>query len=271
MYRQRCNHSPYDCKRVDQSFPGTGNPVDSPLEFVIQWSLDGGIEGIRQPVDQTRKVGRHMDFDVELNLTAVERSVTIFDRDERSASAVTLARSYATSIEDLWDAATNGQRIPRWFAPVGGDLELGGRYQVEGNAGGLVTACERLLHFALTWEFAGDVSWVEARFTDEGDRARVTLTHTAHLSWHWDRYGPGAAGVGWEMALLGLAFHIAQPDEPRPDEAEFATSRDGRAFITGSSDRWAQAAMVAGTEAEAAMAAARRSEAFYTGEPEPNA
>ena len=26
---------------------------------------------------------------------------------------------------------------------------------------------------------------------------RLILTHTAHLSGHWDQYGPGAVGVGW--------------------------------------------------------------------------
>ena len=30
------------------------------------------------------------------------------------------------------------ERIPRWFLPVSGDLRLGGRYQLEGNAGGEV-------------------------------------------------------------------------------------------------------------------------------------
>ena len=209
-----------------------------------------------------------MEFDAGLHLSGVERSVTFLERDGLSASAVTLSRSYATTIEDLWDAVTNGQRLPRWFAPVSGDLQLDGRYQVEGNAGGPITACERLMYFALTWEFAGDVSWVDVRFTEDAGGARLSLTHTAHLSPHWDTYGPGAVGVGWEMASLGLAFHFADPDAPRPDEVAFATSRDGRAFIVGSSEAWAKAAVAAGTDAEVAVAAARRTTAFYTGEPE---
>ena len=210
-----------------------------------------------------------MEFDVESNLVEVERSVVFLERDGQQLSAVTLSRTYATNVDDLWDAVTDGQRIPRWFAPVSGELELGGRYQVEGNAGGRVTACERLTHFALTWEFAGDVSWVDVRITDEGAGVRISLTHTALLSPHWDTFGPGAVGVGWEMGLLGLAFHIAEPDAPRPDEEAFAASRDGRAFIAGSSDGWAQAAMAAGTDAGDAQAAARRTTAFYTGEAQP--
>lgn len=209
-----------------------------------------------------------MTFDVDHQLGAMGRSVSWLERDGRPASAVTLARDYATTVEDLWGAVTNGERIPRWFAPVSGELGLGGRYQVEGNAGGEITACEPQAHFALTWEF-GDVSWVDVGVADAGSgRARLTLTHTAHLSEHWDTYGPGAVGVGWEMGFLGLALHLAEPDAPKPDEMEFATSPDGKAFITGSSEGWERAAVAAGTDPAAAAAAARQTTAFYTGDDE---
>ena len=105
-----------------------------------------------------------MDFDVEAQLGAVDRSVSSLGRDGQPVRAVTLARRYSTTVEDLWDAVTNPERIPRWFLPIGGHLKPGGRYQLEGNAGGLITACERPSHLALTWEFGEDVSWVDARF-----------------------------------------------------------------------------------------------------------
>ncbi len=208
-----------------------------------------------------------MALDVENHLNAVERSVSSPERDGQPARAVTLTRSYATSVEDLWDAVTNIERIPRWSMPVSGELKAGGRYQLEGNAGGVITACEPLSHFALTWEFGGDVSWVEARLSEDGaGNHRLTLTHTALLSEHWGEYGPGAVGVGWELGLMGLAMHIAQPTEPMPDEVEFATSSEGKAFIAASSEAWGQAAIDAGDEPDAARAAARNTTAFYTGE-----
>ncbi len=208
-----------------------------------------------------------MNFDVDSHLNATQRSVSSLERDGRPARAVTLARSYTTTADDLWDAVTNGERIPRWFLPVSGELQPGGRYQLEGNAGGVITACERLSHFAITWEFGEDVSWVEVRLSDDGSGlARLTLTHTSRLSEHWDEYGPGAVGVGWEMGLMGLALHLAHPAEPKPDEVEFATSPDGRALIVGSSGGWAQAAVAAGTDPDVAHAAASRTTAFYTGE-----
>ena len=118
-----------------------------------------------------------MDFDVEGNLKAVERSVSALERDGQPARAVILSRSYPTTVEDLWDAVTSGERIARWFLPVSGKLELGGRYQLEGNAGGLITACERASHLALTWEFGEDVSWVEVRFLGGWSRQSAAYPH----------------------------------------------------------------------------------------------
>ncbi len=197
----------------------------------------------------------------------MERSVSSLMRDGQPARAVTLSRIYSTPVENLWDAVTNIQRIPRWAMPISGDLHLGGRYQLEDNAGGTITTCQQLSDFTLTWEFAGDVSWVKVGLSaTKAGESRLTITHTALLSEHWATYGPGAVGVGWETALLGLALHIVRPDMPKPDEVEFVTSQNGRAFISESSERWGQASIEAGTSPEDAEAAARRTTAFYTGE-----
>ena len=208
-----------------------------------------------------------MAFDVERHLGAVQRLVTSLERDGRPARAVTLVRSYNTTVDDLWDALTNVERLPRWFLPITGELTLGGRYQLEGNAGGVITACERPSQLALTWEFGGDVSWVDVRLSRDGaGGARLTLTHTAHLSEHWEEYGPGAAGIGWELGLMGLATHLAHPSEPKPDEVAFSSSAEGKAFIADSSEGWAQASIEGGADADTALSAARRTTAFYTGE-----
>ncbi len=208
-----------------------------------------------------------MDLDVERLLGAVERTVSSLERDGQAARAVTLARSYATTVEDLWDAVTSAERIPRWFLPVNGRLELGGRFQLEGNAGGKIMHCERPSYLGLTWEFGGDVSWVEARLCNDGTgRSRLAITHTALVSDHWHKFGPGAVGVGWEMGLLGMELHLTRPNEPKLDGATFHTTRDGRALIVGSSAAWGRAAEAAGTDADVARAATRRTAAFYTGD-----
>ena len=208
-----------------------------------------------------------MDFDYRKHLNAVERSVSSPEREGKPAHAVTLSRSYPTTVEDLWDAVTNPDRIPRWFLPVSGDLEPDGRYRLEGNAGGRITECEPLSHFALTWEFGDDVSWVKINVSqDEDSRARLSLTHTMRHSEDRDVYGAGATGIGWELGLVGLNLYLTSPDEPTPDETEFATSLEGRAFIKGSGDGWAQAAVAAGTDSATARAEANRATEFYTGE-----
>lgn len=101
-------------------------------------------------------------------------------------------------------------RIPRWFAAVTGDLQVGGRYAVEGNASGEVLACEAPRSFSLTWESMGSTSWVEVDLTVDGDGTRLRLVHTALVPEEfWDQYGPGAVGTGWDLSLLGLGLHLA--------------------------------------------------------------
>ncbi len=207
-----------------------------------------------------------MVLNVGDHIAAVERSVSPLEREGKPAYSVTLSRSYATTIDDLWDAVTNGSRISRWFLPITGELKLGGRYQLEGNAGGRITACERPSHFALTWEFAEAVSWVEVQVSENGAScAKLVLLHIQYGSNLWDEYGPGAVGVGWEVGLMSLAMHITQPSAQMLD-ASFATTQGGKTFVTSSSERWGQAAISAGTASDTAHAAVARTIAFYTGE-----
>lgn len=208
-----------------------------------------------------------MNFNPQTHLDAATRTVTPHDRDGRPAAHVTLSRTFDTPIADLWDAVTNPDRIPLWSTNVTGDLQLNGRYHIQDNASGTITKCEPRSHVGLTWEFAGDVSWVEFHFAaEEPHRTRLTLTHTSHLSPHWDTYGPGATGVGWEMAFLGLALYTSAPDFEKPDPEEFAFSPNGKTMLTASSEAWGQAAIVAGTDPDKANAAAAETTAFYTGE-----
>lgn len=109
-------------------------------------------------------------------------------------------------------------------------------------------------------------SWVEVRCSeDRAAGSRLELTHSFLWSPHWDEYGPGSAGVGWELGLLGLALHLTEPDTPKLNEEAFATSPEGKALITGSSEAWGEAAIAAGMDTDAAQAAADRTTAFYTG------
>src|SRR5690348_7754297 len=122
-------------------------------------------------------------------------------------------RIYDTTVEDLWEAITTPERLVRWFLPVEGDLKLGGRYQLKGNAGGTITRCDRPEALDVTWEFAGATSWVNVRLTPDGRGARLTLEHIAHRDGigeeHMKKFGPGAVGIGWDLALYGLELYVA--------------------------------------------------------------
>ena len=74
---------------------------------------------------------------------AVTREVGLRGHEGRPARVVAARREYGTGIDDLWDALTNGERIRRWFLPISGELRLGGRYQLEGNAGGTIRSASR--------------------------------------------------------------------------------------------------------------------------------
>ncbi|HWL61260.1 MAG TPA: SRPBCC family protein [Steroidobacteraceae bacterium] len=208
-----------------------------------------------------------MTVEVAHHLGAVRRSVRSLERDGRPARAVILTRTYDTDQADLWNALTSPERLPRWFLPVEGDLKLGGRYQLKGNAGGTITDCEPPAHLGLTWEMRGQVSWVEVRLERESaTRTRFTLTHTAPLSDFWKQFGPGAVGVGWELGLMGMALHLADP-AAKFDEVAFAASPESRVYMTGSSEKWGEAAIAGGEDPDQARAAVRNTTAFYTGQP----
>lgn len=210
--------------------------------------------------------------DVDAQINAVERKVGERTLEAGEATVCTIAQSYPTTVEDLWEAVTDAERIPRWFLPVSGELREGGQYALEGNASGTITACDPPRSFSATWEFGGQVSWIEVSVAqDPAGGARLTLEHLAHVDdEHWPRYGPGAAGVGWDGGLLGLATYLATGESQDPQAAEaWSTSPQGLAFATASSQEWVRASIEAGTPQEQARAAGARTTAFYTGQPEP--
>jgi uncharacterized protein YndB with AHSA1/START domain len=181
-------------------------------------------------------------------------------------------RSYDTTVDDLWDAITTPQRLSRWFLPIEGDLKLGGRYQLKGNAGGTITRCDRPEALDVTWEYMGATSWVNLRLAPDGKKAQLTLEHIAHKDGigeeHLKKYGPGAVGIGWDLGLYGLEKHVGDPAAAIDHEQAEAwlKSPDGRAFMRASGEAWGEAHAASGEDAEEARAQAARTLAAYLGE-----
>jgi uncharacterized protein YndB with AHSA1/START domain len=199
----------------------------------------------------------------------VRRDLTVERDGSRQRTVQTISQSYPTTVDDLWEACTQPERLARWFAPVSGDLRHGGRNQVEGYASGEVVACEPPRSCTVTWEFGGDASRVAVRLAAEGERARLTLEHE-HTgdagAEFWARFGPGATGVGWDLALLGLALHVVTGASRPEDPAAWVRTAPAQEFIRAASRGWGEASVRAGTPPEDATAAADRTTAFYLGE-----
>lgn len=118
-------------------------------------------------------------------------------------------RIYATTVDDVWDAVTDPERLARWMAPYRGDLRLGGRWEALNSDGsvfswGTVTACEPPRTYSTTWEYEGeDTSVVTVTVAEHPAGATLELRHD-HLQ---DR----GYGAGWQAYLeeldeaLGLA------------------------------------------------------------------
>ncbi len=211
-----------------------------------------------------------MTIDPMATVGLVTREVRSGSRSGVPTKIAIARRTYPTDQTDLWDALTNADRLPRWFLPVSGDLQVGGRYQLEGNAGGVVEGCKEPESFAVTWEFGEMVSWLEVSLTPDGKGTSLELAHEAPVDPDlWGQFGPGAVGVGWDLGLLGLGLHIESGAPVDPDVAATLTfSPEGIEFVQRAAEGWAAAAVADGDEPGPAHEAAARTVAFYTTPPE---
>jgi uncharacterized protein YndB with AHSA1/START domain len=131
------------------------------------------------------------------------------------ARAAIFRRSYEATIEDVWDACTHPDRLRRWYAPVEGDLRVGGTFTQGDFGSGRVVRCEapRVLTVALG---GGDPSpdQIELRLAPGPDgTTALEFEHATTLDSHeiggqiFDAvycmgggYGPRLVTLGWYLA-----------------------------------------------------------------------
>ncbi|KHL11104.1 uncharacterized protein YndB with AHSA1/START domain [Mumia flava] len=198
------------------------------------------------------------------------REVRTGERDGVATRIAVARRTYRTDQADLWDALTDAERLPRWFLPVSGDLKVGGRYQFEGQAGGVVEECDAPRTLAVTWEFGGTVSWLRVNLLPADDGTTFELVHEAVVDPDmWAQFGPGAVGIGWDLALMGLGLHLDSGAAVDPAEGlRFPLTPEGLDFVRTAAAGWCDAAIADGDDPEAARASAQGSVTFYTVEPD---
>ena len=151
------------------------------------------------------------------------------------ARVAMLTRTYPTTVEDLWDACTDPERLRRWYVPVTGDLRVGGTFEQVHMGSGTILVCEapHLLKVSL----GGGADEIELRLAPgaEDGTAVLELQHATTLDSHeiggqmYDAIY--CMGGGYYPRLLALDLHLrgALPDDY--DSAAFHLNPDMRPAI----------------------------------------
>lgn len=194
-------------------------------------------------------------IDIVSQLNAIQRKVEVLPPADGLGERVSvlLSRSYDAPIGDVWDAVTQPDRIKRWFMPISGDLRVGGTFQLEGNAGGEILACEppRLLRVT----FGGPTSLVEVRLIAQEDSATMLeLEHTVPIEMAQSGAGALYVGPGWDGAVLGLDLFLR--GKAIGDPVAAANSPQALEFSKQSVHAWIEVVKNSGTASDEQLAAA---------------
>ena len=169
-------------------------------------------------------------IDILAQIAATERSVVT----SAGVVRVVLSRHYPSPPGDVWNALTDPERLVRWFLPITGDLRVGGRYQLEGNAGGEILQCDRPRLIRAT--FGGESSIVELRLSADGDGTLFELDHSVPDELAGSAAGALFVGPGWDGAVLGLGLFLV--GEVAADPVAAANSLEAQEFSKHSIDSW---------------------------------
>jgi uncharacterized protein YndB with AHSA1/START domain len=194
-------------------------------------------------------------IDIASHLNAISRKVEVLPPADGLSERVSvlLRRGYDAPIGDVWDAVTKPDRIKRWFMPISGELRVGGSFQLEGNAGGEILACEPPRRFRVT--FGGPTSLVEVRLTARGESGvLLELEHTVPIEMAQSGAGALYVGPGWDGALLGLDLFLR--GEAIGDPVAAANSSEAVEFSRQSVLAWAEVVKDSGTASVEELAAA---------------
>lgn len=166
------------------------------------------------------------------------------------ARVAVFTRTYETTVEDLWDACTNPERLRRWYVPVTGELRVGGNFQQVNMGSGTILECDapQLLKLSL----GGGVDELELRLSPGPEEGTTTLElqHATTLDEHYiggQSYDAiFCMGGGYYPRLRALDQHLRGTLPEDYDSAAFHLNPYMRSTIERGS-----AAMAALLEADA--------------------
>jgi uncharacterized protein YndB with AHSA1/START domain len=151
------------------------------------------------------------------------------------ARVAVFTRTYETTIDDLWDACTDPERLKRWYVPVTGDFRVGGTFEQVNMGSGKIVACEApsLLKLSL----GNGVDEIEMRLSPgpEDGTTRLELQHATTLDAHnigGEMYDAiFCMGGGYYPRLLALDMHLRGTLPDDYDSAAFHLIPDMRPTI----------------------------------------
>ncbi|MDG4831543.1 SRPBCC domain-containing protein [Solwaraspora sp. WMMD1047] len=207
--------------------------------------------------------------DVLEELAAARRAMGTGRVPAGDAYTIELRRRYDAQVDDVWDAITSPERLGRWLKPVTGDLRPGGKFELDGGEHGEILRCEPPRLLKVSWLYGPDAdAWpgtseVQVRLApDPTGGTEFELIHAAYVDEPlFPTYGPGAGGVGWDLALLALAGLLAGGETVGHEVAQ--KSPEGREFIRRSAAAWGEAHLAAGGEPGHVAAAVEATTTFY--------
>jgi len=193
--------------------------------------------------------------DIATQLEAIDREVTRRPGPHGEEVSVQIRRTYDAAIADVWSALTDPDRMKRWFLPISGDLRAGGNFQLEGNAGGDIIACEPPHLLKVT--FGGPTSLVELRLSPETeDRTSLELEHTVPIEFAQSGAGSLFVGPGWDGGFVALGLYLR--GEVSDDPIAAANTLEGQELSKRSVDSWVAVVQASGTASVDEIAAARQ-------------
>lgn len=200
----------------------------------------------------------------ELQLERVYRQVG----NKENHHVVVLEQTFTNPPHEIWAALTEPENLAVWLEPVTMTSTEDRRFRT-GKTGteGTVQIFDPPRLLQLTWENGDEVGELQISITQTASGSSLTLRHRVAANEHWDTYGAGATGVGWDGAFLALhAFLNGRAATVRQRMNELEGSEQGHRFIDATSQAWKEAQIKAGTDEDTAQAQAERTAAFYKGE-----
>lgn len=129
------------------------------------------------------------------------------------ARVAVMTRTYETTVEDLWDACTNPERLARWYTKVSGDFRIGGEIQQELMGAGTIEECEAPSFVRISLGSAGQDE-IEVRISPgtAAGTATLEIQHATTI----DEHNIGGTmydaiycmGGGYYPRLLALDMHL---------------------------------------------------------------